>query len=242
MKFSLVLLMAGESNRFNDKHQKNKVLYKFNDIPLFFYSLMFFHNQSEISKILIVKNKSLKLKINIPGCDIDIINGGITRNDSLINAMKHIKTDYVIIHDGARIFFDEKLFLKMITKTETFSAVVYGKLVNDSVKSVNLNNIVEKTLDKLYLRTIYTPQIFRTALLNNCISKYKNSSSTKTIYDSSQLVEKFSNENIYVFSHHEYNFKLTYINDLQYIKNILKKSMYFDKINIKNYIKYLQLK
>ena len=94
--------------------------------------------------------------------------GGATRQASVragLEALAPRKPDIVLVHDAARPFATAALVTRAIEAAEASGAAVPGLPVTDTVKSVDAQGLVERTLDRSALRTIQTPQGFAFAPL-----------------------------------------------------------------------------
>ncbi len=89
--------------------------------------------------------------------------GGATRQASVragLEALEARNPDIVLIHDAARPFATPALISRAIEAAARTGAAVPGLRVSDTVKSVDAEGTVERTLDRTTLRLIQTPQAF----------------------------------------------------------------------------------
>lgn len=94
--------------------------------------------------------------------------GGATRQASVragLEALSARKPDIVLIHDAARPFASQALISRAIETAMRSGAAVPGLKVSDTVKCVDAEGTVERTLDRNTLRLIQTPQAFAFAPL-----------------------------------------------------------------------------
>lgn len=219
--YSVILLMAGSSTRFNKQlvDYKNKSLYELNNKPLFIYSVSKFLQIEEIDKIYIVVKEEEKNIIKSILHDYGytspiIIIGGNQRFESVKNAIKHVSSDYCIIHDVARPLtniLDIKELIKITTKCGT----LYHKL-SDTIKEVNNNKV--KHLDRNLLRAVTTPQIFHKSqyqtILNNT-------------FDITDELSLFNDDEITFVEETTNNMKVTSFSDYEYLNYLLIKDQKF---------------
>lgn len=97
---------------------------------------------------------------------VDIVAGGAKRGDSVRNGLGAVSEEFgiVLIHDGARPFVSPRLIDEVLRAAQT-GAAVPGVPVVDTVKEVDADGRVSRTLDRDRLRRIQTPQGFPTAEL-----------------------------------------------------------------------------
>jgi 2-C-methyl-D-erythritol 4-phosphate cytidylyltransferase/2-C-methyl-D-erythritol 2,4-cyclodiphosphate synthase len=94
--------------------------------------------------------------------------GGATRQASVragLEALEPRQPDIVLVHDAARPFATRALVARAIEGARRTGAAVPALPVTDTVKSVDPQGFVDKTLDRKTLRTIQTPQAFAFAPL-----------------------------------------------------------------------------
>jgi 2-C-methyl-D-erythritol 4-phosphate cytidylyltransferase/2-C-methyl-D-erythritol 2,4-cyclodiphosphate synthase len=89
--------------------------------------------------------------------------GGTTRQASVragLEALEAHNPDIVLIHDAARPFVSGALIARAIAAAQKSGAAVPGLPVTDTIKSIDANGVIDKTLDRGALRSIQTPQAF----------------------------------------------------------------------------------
>lgn len=203
--YQAILLAAGNSSRSGLNY--NKVLYTLDDKPIIYISALNFINDEKCNKIFLVcKSNELDTfkKIFEQENKIEYIIGGQTRQESVSNALKHVNSEYVLIHDGARPYYSKKLLDSIINKLDEFNAVIPAMKVTDTIKIVE-SGIVIKTINREMLRTIQTPQGFKTSVI-----KLAHSLANKQDYtDDSSMVEELTNEKVCVIDGEKDNIKYT---------------------------------
>ena len=226
MSFSLIILAAGNSNRF--KSNVNKPYQKIAGKSLIEINLIKIRQFKEIKKIVLVVNrkdekraKSLKLK------NIQLIIGGKTRQQSTYYALKYLNgqknISKVLIHDAARPNFSLKLFKSIIKNMRIARAVVPKIKIQDAVKQIIDSSkeeyILGKKRDNLFLtqtpQAFYLKEIYQLHKINYL--KYKDD-------DISLYVDL---NNIKFIEGEKNNFKITDWSDFENLKNIIKS-----KINV----------
>jgi 2-C-methyl-D-erythritol 4-phosphate cytidylyltransferase/2-C-methyl-D-erythritol 2,4-cyclodiphosphate synthase len=94
--------------------------------------------------------------------------GGATRQASVragLEALAPRQPDIVLIHDAARPFATPELVARAIAATARSGAAIPALTVTDTVKTVDAEGLVDKTLDRNALRLVQTPQGFAFAPL-----------------------------------------------------------------------------
>ena len=207
--YQAILLAAGNSSRSGLNY--NKVLYTLDDKPIIYISALNFINDEKCNKIFLVcKSNELDTfkKIFEQENKIEYIIGGQTRQESVSNALKRVNSEYVLIHDGARPYYSKKLLDSIVNKLDEFNAVIPATKVTDTIKVVE-SGIVIKTINREMLRTIQTPQGFKTSVI-----KLAHSLANKQDYtDDSSMVEELTNEKVCVIDGEKDNIKYTQTED-----------------------------
>ena len=174
MSFCLIILAGGNSHRFKSNigkpYQKiaGKSLIEINIIK----ALQF----KQIKKIILVYNKKdSKLVKNLKLKNIQLVVGGINRQQSTFFALKYLSKQKniskVLIHDVARPNFSLKLFSSILKNMKDARAVIPKIEIQDAIKQVIDSSkeeyILGKKRDNLFLTQ--TPQAFNLKEIYNFI-------------------------------------------------------------------------
>ena len=217
-KVSAILLAAGKSKRF----EQDKTFYEIDGTPIAIKSLLTILSIKFIEKVFIVSSKDnfIKFKDFIRGKDYEekivIIEGSNTRSASFLKAVDHINDknihiDYLIIHDAARPYATEKIYLKGIDLLEKYDAVIPGLTPTDTVKVINEDEFVTKTLDRSKLINVQTPQFFNKKVF---FENIRNINPSEIYTDDSSLLDNTS-INIKTIPGEINNIKITTKNDIE---------------------------
>jgi 2-C-methyl-D-erythritol 4-phosphate cytidylyltransferase len=92
-----------------------------------------------------------------------VIAGGRERQDSVRNALAHVRDEHeiILVHDGVRPFVTGELIERAVAGAKAFGAAIPGVPVRDTVKSVDAAGRVVKTVQREGLWLTQTPQAFR---------------------------------------------------------------------------------
>ena len=90
----------------------------------------------------------------------DIVEGGSNRQESVLCGIKLLKDDdeFVLIHDGARPLVSEAIINRVIDGLKKYSAVTPVVKVKDTIKEIDQNGVVIKTVKRDALVQVQTPQ------------------------------------------------------------------------------------
>ena len=179
VKTVAIIPAAGSGKRLKSKEKKPFVL--LGGKPLIAYSLEALAAAKYINGIIIAVEaesiERLKEIINRYGFKkvIGIVKGGKTRTESVRNCFRAIDKpcDIVLIHDGARPFPETRTIRDSIRYAKKFGGCVAARPTTDTIKLVDKNLFVERTLDRKYLWSAQTPQTFRYDILKKALSRIK---------------------------------------------------------------------
>lgn len=204
MKVSAIITAGGTSSRYGNT---NKLLEKINDKEVIRYTVEAFEN-SNIDEIVICANESIIDDLS-KMFKHKIIKGGQTRQESVYNGLKAIDCDYVLIHDGARPIINSDLINKIIEEVKTKKAITVMTKTTDTIKEVDENGKIIKTIDRNKLYNTQTPQAFEYNLIKSAHEKLKGLNFT----DDAGMLEHLG-ENVYIILGSYENIKITTKNDI----------------------------
>ncbi|MBP56338.1 MAG: 2-C-methyl-D-erythritol 2,4-cyclodiphosphate synthase [Rhodobiaceae bacterium] len=164
-----IILAAGKSERFKKKKNKfSKLFFKVNGISPLEHLMKSVSNSTIINSITLVVNKDDKSEIagfkkKYHKLD-SVINGGITRQQSVFIALKNIrkkrvktKNDIVLIHDAARPFLENQIIRNCISQLKKYDGVFPALNIDDTLRNKkNLNSY-----DRNIIISSQTPQAFK---------------------------------------------------------------------------------
>lgn len=220
-----VILAAGVGKRMNRKMAKQYI--EINDKPILYYTIKAFED-STVDEIVIVCGKNdieyvkneIVIKYGFKKV-INIVAGGKERFDSSYNGIKAShKSEYVLIHDGARPCISSAKISEIASAVREYKACILGVPVKDTIKITDSEGNVANTPDRNSMWQIQTPQAFEKKTLTEAYEKMYESS-TIGITDDSMVMEKYSNIPVKVIMGEYENIKVTTPEDLQYIKEFL---------------------
>lgn len=219
MNTIVIIPAAGIGQRFDEHIPKQ--FFDLNGIPILIRTLKTFDLISAISKIVLVldpewqsfiENKIFKFKVNKTTV---FVKGGKERQDSVANALfsNHLSNaEIVLIHDAVRPLFSVDLCQRIIRETEKYNAVIPAIKPTDTIKLIDKNNFVQKTLKRSILRNVQTPQGFKKDIL---IKAYKNAKAKELLFtDDASLVESIG-QKVKIIDGEITNIKITTLYDLQ---------------------------
>jgi len=221
-KVSVIILAAGSGIRFGEKKQFKKL----NEKPIWAYSLNTFIRSKCVDElILVIPNDSIEtlkksqvfISLNNKH-SIELVSGGESRKDSVINGLKAVKktNDIVCIHDAARPFIKASYIKHSIDACSEFDGAIIAIPAVDTVKKAD-NNLIKNTIDRESLWMAQTPQTFKKDKLLYAIKNFSH----LNITDESMLMEE-ANFKIKLIEGDQSNFKITNEIDWELAKVIVE--------------------
>lgn len=155
---------------------------------------------------------------------VKVLPGGEERQDSVYNGLLYLSRreppEIVVVHDCARPFVTSAMVEESIEKARAFGAAVVAIPCLDSLKEVDEEGFVLRSLNRSRVWQAQTPQTFHYPLLKEAHQKAR-ADGIKTTDDAS-LVERLGRPVCLIMGSYE-NIKITTPQDLRVAEEILKK-------------------
>ena len=216
-KYSAIITAGGSSQRFGNS---NKLLEKIHSKEVIKYTVDAFLAVEEIGEIIICANASIIDYLKNIFCTpkIKIIEGGNTRQESVFNGLSAcLNCDYVLIHDGARPMISPEIIKNAIQMVQDKHALTVATKTTDTIKQVDKNLKIVKTIDRSSLYNTQTPQAFEYKLIKDVHVKLKG----EDFSDDAGMLESLGYD-VYVLEGDYKNIKITTQNDIEFAKIYLK--------------------
>lgn len=161
---SAIILAAGVGSRFGGDTKKQYT--ELCKEPCIVHTIRAFENTECIDEIVLVgesseiepliKNKGFR-KIKC------IVKGGAERQDSALCGFDAVsdKTDYVVIHDGARCLVTPEIIETVTKEAHKFKAAAAAHKSSDTVKISAPDGFIDHTEDRDKVWLVQTPQAFK---------------------------------------------------------------------------------
>lgn len=158
-----IIVAAGSSTRMKGI---NKQFMPILGVPVIARTLMAFETCKSISKIIVVTSADNILDVQLVcekysiGKVTNIVSGGSNRHESVIKGINEldISDSKVLIHDGARPFVSGNSISEVVNALNDFDAALCVCKINDTVKKISSDGVVEATVDRSSLYVAQTPQ------------------------------------------------------------------------------------
>ena len=169
----------------------------------------------EIDEIIISANASIIeiLEELFKNPKIKIIEGGNTRQKSVYNALKYVNNEYVLIHDGARPLIRKDTIAYVLEAVLDKGAISVMTKTTDTIKEVDENGRIIRTVDRAKLYNTQTPQGFKTEIIKSVHEKLRDGNFT----DDCSMLETL-NIPVYIVNGSYTNIKITIKSDLDFAR------------------------
>jgi 2-C-methyl-D-erythritol 4-phosphate cytidylyltransferase len=234
MKIFVIIPSGGTGKRTSESIPKQYI--KFSGKEMIAYTLDVFQNYESVDSIVIsaqpeyfdllnkIKDKYSFSKIS------HFSTGGITRQQSVYNALKTISADpkdLIIIHDAARPMLSKKILSEAIKKALIFDNTTVAIKAKDTLAQGNEK--IARYIDRDEIYYIQTPQIFRYDNLVDAFELAEKENFVAT--DESMLIKNLGKE-VELVEGSSLNFKITTDDDIRLFRLITEKLFEFDIRNI----------
>ena len=223
-KIWAVIPAAGSGSRFSKTELKQyqmiqgktvleHTVSRLNDLPLSGYVLAISEDDS------VAKTLNLAQPDKAHFCV-----GGAERVHSVLNALTYLSQfaspdDLVFVHDAARPCVTQDCLNHLVnTAIQENCSAILAIPVRDTLKLVEQENNIKKTVSRDYLWQAQTPQISKLGILKHAIEKALQDGITIT--DEASALE-YVGETVKVVQGRSDNIKITYSDDLELAKLIL---------------------
>ena len=204
------------------------------DKPVFVHTIEKFVINDKIDKIIVLTPQSFISHTNhlidkyIPNNDnIIVIEGGETRNDTLMNSIKYIEENFgidddsiILTHDSVRPFVTHRIIEDNIAAAKKYGACDTVIPATDTiVESINAETIASIPVRDYYYQG-QTPQSFNIKKLFNLINSLTEEE-TNILTDACKIFT-LKDEDVHLVSGEVTNIKITYPYDLKLANTILE--------------------
>ena len=217
-KYAAIVLAAGSGKRMNSKVHKQYLIIQ--DRPVLYYSLKAFEDSAVDEIVLVVGKgeeefcrKEIVDKYGISKVKA-IVEGGKERYHSVFEGLKQTSdADYVLIHDGARPFVNQKIIRRCMLEVPEYQACVVGMPVKDTIKIADEGGYAKQTPDRKNVWMIQTPQTFSYALIYEAYEEMLKTEDT-AITDDAMVLERIKGKKSKLIEGSYRNIKITTPEDL----------------------------
>ncbi|MCF6150141.1 MAG: 2-C-methyl-D-erythritol 4-phosphate cytidylyltransferase [Candidatus Kuenenia sp.] len=226
VKVSGILVGAGLGLRMGGEVKKPFI--QIHDKPIFLHTIDRFFQCSLISEIILIVGESEidyvldKWRDSLDAYKVKkIVPGGKRRQDSVFKGLCNVDTDseIVLIHDAVRPLVKKEHIEGVIHKAKECNAAILAAPMKATVKEINDDLSIKRTIPRSKLWMAQTPQGFEKRLITEVFRQFQNSE--KEFTDDAQMVEEAGHP-VYIVPGSDDNIKITTPDDISIAEALLK--------------------
>ena len=222
-----VIVAGGSGSRMKSVVRKQYL--NLSGVPIVAHTLMAFDRHPDLDKMVLVVPEddlawcraSMLAPLSLVH-DVQLVAGGRRRQDSVRNGLAAVSDSdgTVMIHDGVRPFVRLSLMNALLAGITVSGGCIPGIPATDTVKQVDANGTIVRTLNRQQICLAQTPQTFSLSLIRGAhqLAGQRGFSAT----DDASIAE-FAGETVTVVPGDPDNIKITTPEDLLIAKAILAR-------------------
>ena len=229
-----VLLAGGVGSRMGNV-EKPKQYMNIGDRPIIIHTIEKFFAVPQFEKIIVLcpkqwveHTKNLIDKHIAPASNkIAVIEGGDTRNETIMNAIKFIESEgnlnddtIIVTHDSVRPFVTNRIIEENIEFAKQYGACDTVVPATDTIVESADNEIISSIPDRSKMYQGQTPQSFNALKLKNIYNSL--TADEKDILTDAAKIFVIKGEKVALVQGETYNMKITYPYDLKVAKSLLE--------------------
>ena len=227
-----VVLAGGKGTRMGNV-EKPKQFMEIGDKPIIVHTIEKFVANTQFEKVLVlspkqwIKHTQDLVRKYIPGIDhVVVIEGGSTRNETIMNAIAYIEksgkldADTIIVtHDSVRPFVTHRILEENIRYAKEFGACDTVIPATDTIVESKDHQLITSIPDRSTMYQGQTPQSFKAMHLRDL---YESLSDTeKEILTDACKILVIKGEQVHLVEGEESNIKITYPYDMRVAEALL---------------------
>lgn len=198
---TLVVMSAGNATRFREKKIPKKQWLYIGSTPLWQFVLDRLAKSRDFGKVIVTAHPE-ETGYMRAFTDAQIVEGGDTRQKSLLNALKEVETDYVMVTDVARPGIPDSVIDAILEHRQE------GDCIAPALSAHDTTVYGETTIDRNALKLIQTPQLSRTEVLKKALQ------GEQEFTDDRGAIEAMGGRVVYIPGSRK-SHKITYMDDLR---------------------------
>lgn len=227
-----VVLAGGKGTRMGNV-EKPKQFMELGDKPIIVHTIEKFVANTQFEKVLVlspkqwIKHTQDLVRKYIPGSDhVVVIEGGSTRNETIMNAIAYIEksgklnADTIIVtHDSVRPFVTHRILEENIRYAKEFGACDTVIPATDTIVESKDHQLITSIPDRSTMYQGQTPQSFKAMHLRDL---YESLSDTeREILTDACKILVIKGEQVHLVEGEESNIKITYPYDMRVAEALL---------------------
>ncbi len=226
------LLAGGVGSRMGQQ-EKPKQYLKIGEKPVLIHTVEKFFINDKFEKIIvlcpnqwIMHTKNIINKYIKDTSKIVVLEGGNSRNETIMNATSYIEENYgieddtiIVTHDAVRPFVTHRIIEDNIEAASKYGACDTVIEATDTIVKSDDNTIISDIPDRSKLYQGQTPQSFNVKKLNELY--YALNDEEKQILTDAAKIFVLRGEKVYLVNGEVFNIKITYPYDLKVAETLI---------------------
>ena len=228
-----VVLAGGVGSRMGNMGKPKQYLL-IGDKPILIHTLEKFYMQSEFEKVLVLcpvewlsHTKNL-IRRYIPDKDrIVVLEGGDTRNETIMNAIDYIEQEgnldqetIIVTHDSVRPFVTQRILEENIRYAKEYGACDTAVAATDTIVCSEDNVVISDIPERRKMYQGQTPQTFQAMKLKELYQAL--TPAEKELLTDAAKIFVMKGEKVHIVEGEVFNIKITYPYDLRVAEALLK--------------------
>lgn len=159
---TLIVLCAGNSTRF--EHKVKKQWLRIGNEPLWLNVTKRLFSFAKFQKVIVTSSKEELNYMKNFSDDFHFVQGGETRQISILNALQLVSTKYVMISDVARACIPQSVITNLLDEVKNADCIVPILNITDTVV------YEDETINRDRVKLIQTPQLSNTKILKDALN------------------------------------------------------------------------
>lgn len=225
-------ILAGGTGTRMGKTDKPKQFLSIGGKPIIVHTVEAFASCSKIDKVLVVTPEEwveyTREVLSERFGSVDVLQGGPTRNDTLMNAINYIRNEgnldddtIIVTQDAVRPFVSERMILENIEAAIRSGACETAFPATDTIIESDDNKYVTTVPDRSKLWMTQTPQSFKAKKLQD--HYYSLSEEEKAVLTDAAKIFVMKGDPVEIVRGESYNIKITYPQDIEIAEAILRR-------------------
>lgn len=229
-----VVLAGGVGSRMGNVGKPKQYLL-IGDKPILIHTLEKFYMQSEFEKVLVLcpqewmsHTKNLIKKYIRDTERVVVLQGGDTRNETIMNAISYIESQgnlnedtIIVTHDSVRPFVTQRILEENIQYAKEYGACDTAVAATDTIVCSEDNVVISDIPERRKMYQGQTPQTFKALKLKNLYQAL--SEEEKNLLTDAAKIFVMKGEKVHIVEGEVFNIKITYPYDLRVAEALLKE-------------------
>ncbi len=228
-----VVLAGGVGSRMGNV-EKPKQFLEIGGKPIIVHTIEKFYANSKFEKVIVlcpsqwINHTKNIVKKNFPDpTQIVVIEGGSTRNETIMNSIRYIEENYglddetiIVTHDSVRPFVTHRILEDNIRYAQEYGACDTVISASDTIVESKNNSVITDIPDRSKMYQGQTPQSFRAKKLKDLYEGLTKEE--KEILTDACKIFVLKGESVHLVEGEVFNIKITYPYDLRVAETLIR--------------------